>query len=205
MDHTAGENDCFINIADRFGFSWKTLWNHPNNAELRQKRKDPYLLYAGDVVHVPDRELKEVARATEKRHRFKKITETVLLRLRLLEDGQPRKNLSYTLEVEGLTFKGKTDGNGKLEHKIPARATVGRLITAEDNYLLDIGRLDPISEIAGVQQRLSNLGYLGHASNGVVTEETRAALQAYQEKHGLEANGEITEQTRNSLIGAHGT
>jgi murein L,D-transpeptidase YcbB/YkuD len=205
MDHTAAENDCFINIADRYGFSWKTLWNHPNNAELRQKRKDPYLLYAGDVVHVPERDLKEVERATEKRHRFKKITEMVLLRLRLLEDGEPRRNLSYTLEVEGLTFKGKTDGNGKLEHRIPARATVGRLITAEDNYLLDIGRLDPVTEIAGVQQRLSNLGYLGHESNGIVTEETRAALQAFQEKHGLEANGEITEQTRNSLTGAHGT
>lgn len=204
MDHTAEENDCFISIADRYGFSWKTLWNHPNNAELKQKRKDPYLLYAGDVVHVPERELKEVARGTEKRHRFKKATQVVLLRLRLLEDGEPRRNLSYTLEVEGLTYTGKTDGNGKLEHPIPAGATVGRLLTAEDNYVLDIGRLDPVSEISGVQQRLSNLGYLGHTSNGVLTEETRAALQAFQEKHGLEANGEITEQTRNSLAGAHG-
>jgi N-acetylmuramoyl-L-alanine amidase len=127
------------------------------------------------------------------------------VRLRLLEDGQPRRNLKYTLEVEGQTFSGRTDGDGKLEHKIPSKASVGRLITAEDSYALNIGKLDPVTEITGIQERLKNLGYLGDAADGVLTENTKAALRAFQEKHHLEADGEITEQTRNKLAELHGT
>jgi hypothetical protein len=205
MDYTVGENDCFSNIAERFGFSWEKLWNHPDNAELKQKRKNPNILYPGDVIHIPDKELHEVSRPTEKRHRFQKLSQTVLLRLRLLEDGQPRRNLSYTLEVEGQTFSGATDGDGKLEHKIPAKSSVGRLITTEDSYMLNIGRLDPVTEIAGVQERLKNLGYLGDAADGVLTENTKAAIKTFQEKHHLDATGEITEQTRNKLAEIHGT
>ena len=205
MKYTVAENDCFINVAERFGFSWEKLWNHPENAELKQRRKNLNILYPGDVIHIPDKELHEVSRPTDKRHRFQKLSQTVLLRLRLLEDGEPRRNLSYTLQVEGQTFSGTTDGNGKLEHKIPAKATVGILITAEDNYVLNIGRLDPVTEIAGVQERLRNLGYLGDAANGVLTDNTKAALKAFQEKHNLDATGEITEQTRNKLTELHGT
>jgi peptidoglycan hydrolase-like protein with peptidoglycan-binding domain len=79
------------------------------------------------------------------------------------------------------------------------------LITAEDSYALNIGKLDPVTEIAGVQERLKNLGYLGDAADGVLTENTKAALRAFQEKHHLEADGEITEQTRNKLAELHGT
>lgn len=203
--HAAGENDCFINIAERFGFSWEKLWNHPENAELRQRRNNPNILFPGDLIYVPEKEPYEVSRATDKRHRFQKLTQMVLLRLRLLEDGQPRSNLSYTLDVEGQTFHGTTDGNGKLEHKIPAKANVGRLITAEDDYVLRIGRLDPVTEIAGIQDRLKNLGYLGDAADGVLTENTKAALKTFHEKHDLGASGEITEQTRNKLVELHGS
>ena len=205
MKYTVGENDCFVNVAERFGFSWKKLWNHPENAALKQKRKHLNILYPGDVIHIPDKDLHEVSCPTDKRHRFRKLSTTILLRLRLLEDGQPRRNLSYTLDVDGQIFSGTTDRDGKLEHTIPAEATGGSLITAEDSYALNIGRLDPVTEIAGVQERLKNLGYLGDAADGFLTESTKAALRAFQENHSLDANGEMTEQTCNKLAEAHGT
>ena len=62
--------DCFYNLSRQEGFHWETLWNHSNNADLRERRKHPNVLLPGDEVFVPDLTVKEVARPTDQRHRF---------------------------------------------------------------------------------------------------------------------------------------
>jgi N-acetylmuramoyl-L-alanine amidase len=110
MDYVAQQHDCFANIAKHHGFSWKALWDHPQNSMLKQKRKIPTVLYPGDIVYIPDKEPRVEYGATGKRHRFTKKNELIYFRVRLLEDGKPRKYLKYELRVENHTYQGQTDG-----------------------------------------------------------------------------------------------
>ena len=205
MEYTVQQNDCLANLAAQFGFSWKTIWNHPQNAQLKQKRKNPNILLPGDIVFIPEKKLKEESAASQKLHRFKKKREKVMFRLRLLEEGEPRRNTAYTLLVGDLTFRGTTNGEGKLEHEIPADAHSAILTTAEDSYSLQLGGLDPVEEVSGAQHRLQNLGFLPAAADGELNESTSAALRDFQQQHGLTVNGELTEATKSKLLEIHGS
>ncbi len=205
MEYTVQQKECLANLAAQFGFSWKTIWNHPQNAQLKQKRKNPNVLLPGDLLFIPERKLKEVSAASQQLHKFKKKREKVMFRLRLLEEGEPRRNVDYTLQVGDLTLRGTTNGDGKLEHEIPADATEAVLTTAEDSYSFQLGGLDPVEEISGMQHRLQNLGYLAEAADGELNDSTRAALRDFQEKNGLTVNGEFTDETKNKLLELHGS
>lgn len=204
QNHIVESGECISSIALAEGFFWETLWNHPQNADLKHQRKDPNILFPGDSVFIPDLQLKQEIRSTETHNRFVKRNNHVTLRLRLLDDFKPRASLKYTLVVNGLTLNGETDGEGHLRQKIPASATSALLLTAEDAYNLEIGVLDPISENTGVQHRLRNLGYLGEVASGEIDDETTAALSRFQKDHGLSATGELTEETRKKIESVHG-
>ena len=45
--HVVAQGEYFSLIAARFGFAWKTLYEHPANAELRKKRPDPNVICPG--------------------------------------------------------------------------------------------------------------------------------------------------------------
>jgi hypothetical protein len=77
--------DCIASIAFAHGFFWKTVWDDPSNAELRNQRKSPYILLPGDQVTIPQRRLKEESRASEQRHRFKLKGVPVIVRLKILQ------------------------------------------------------------------------------------------------------------------------
>ncbi len=53
--YTVKPGDYLVKIANEHGIAnWKTIWDHPNNAELRKKRKSPDVLFPGDQVYVCD-------------------------------------------------------------------------------------------------------------------------------------------------------
>ena len=86
VSYTVKQGDHLSSIAKAYGFSdYETIWNDPNNAELKQLREDPNVLFPGDVVYIPDRELRVEARATEVRHKFVKHGKAIKIRL-VLED-----------------------------------------------------------------------------------------------------------------------
>ncbi|HUA57267.1 MAG TPA: hypothetical protein VML19_00835, partial [Verrucomicrobiae bacterium] len=64
------DGDCIGSIAFSRGFDWDTLWNHPENAALKAKRRDPNILLAGDIVYIPDLSLRQQPCATDERHTF---------------------------------------------------------------------------------------------------------------------------------------
>jgi hypothetical protein len=93
-------------------------------------------------------------------HRFKLKNVPAKLNMRLLDDhDKPRANLEYVLEIEGKEFKGTTDGGGAIKVSVPPGAKAGRLILVSEaeEYDLDLGSLDPIEQLTGVQARLSLL------------------------------------------------
>ena len=65
ISYQVKEGDCLSSIAFEQGFFPDTIWNHSNNAVLKEKRKDPNVLMQGDVVFVPDREQDWVEQSVE--------------------------------------------------------------------------------------------------------------------------------------------
>jgi hypothetical protein len=202
------QGDCLSSIAFEHGFFWETLWNHANNADLKQKRKDPNVLFPGDEVYIPDKKEKEVACASEQRHRFKRKGVPEILRIRFLDaEGQPRDGLPYVLDIDGMVLKGTTKDDGTIEEHIPpdARKAVITLGTGDEEEVreFNLGHLDPVTEITGVQGRLNNLGYHCGDEYGVLGEKTRRAISEFQADHGLKATGELDDQTRKTLDKEH--
>ena len=189
------QGDCISSIADELGLKWEAVWNHGNNASLRAKRKDPNVLYPGDEVYVPDREIKELSRNTDQKHKFVKKGEPTKLKLRLLDDYQPRAGVKYQLEIDGVAKSGTTDSNGFITEMIPAGARSGRLLVGQgstkDYYDLRLGELDPLETEEGIRGRLIDLGFGADNLND--------AISAFQKREGLETTGEANEATQNRL------
>ena len=64
INYQVKQGDCISSIAFEHGFFGDTIWNHPNNKDLKTKRQDPNILMPGDMVFVPDKRLKEVSEST---------------------------------------------------------------------------------------------------------------------------------------------
>jgi hypothetical protein len=207
-EHVAQQGECISSIAASYGFSLQRVWKHPNNSRLRELRKNPYVLCPGDVVYVPDKEMRVEDCDTDNRHKFVRKGVPEMLRLVLLDyDGNPRPNINYQLSIDDSIVSGTSDAQGLIECFISPLAKEAKLNLVDENeeYTLSLGYLDPISEITGVQGRLNNLGFGCGALDGVAGSRTASALQQFQEKHDLTVSGEIDDQTRQMLDQVHGS
>jgi N-acetylmuramoyl-L-alanine amidase len=158
-------------------------------------------------VTIPPIEQKEEPGETEMLHRFVRRGEPSMLRLRLLlEDEQPRANQPYVLEIDGQRFEGTTDVNGKLQAPMPGNARRARLVVGPDDaaYDLQLGHMEPVDSIRGIQHRLKNLGYAPGPIDGQFGPQTHAALTCFQQDRELEETGEADQPTRAALLEAHG-
>lgn len=195
--HTVIRGDCISSIAANAGLTWQQVWDAPENAKLKELRKDPNILSAGDVVFVPEKTLKTVSGGTNSRHRFVKKGVPAMFRMQLFDGAEPRKNQSYVLVVDGKEYKGTTNGEGVLEEPISPSAVMGALTIGPDNFhiSLEFGHIDPITELSGLQARLTNLGFDCGSINGILDDATRAAISAFQYRFGLEQTGQPNEAT----------
>jgi N-acetylmuramoyl-L-alanine amidase len=207
-DYEVKQGDCIASIACEQGFSPDTLWSHPENAQLRRLRKDHNILLPGDIVHIPDKQLKEVSAATGARHRFQRTGLAEMLRIILQdEQGQPRADVSYILTIDGYNHDGITGTDGLIEYPIPADAREASLRIQEGErqrvYLLPIGQLDPIDETSGVQMRLRNLDFYGGEVDGALNNETQAAIEEFQRHYGLDPTADLNVATRDKIREVH--
>jgi N-acetylmuramoyl-L-alanine amidase len=201
--HTVEQGDCVSSIAKKTGHFWQTIWNHPTNAKLKTLRGDPNLLLAGDQVYVPDHRPKDETIASDQEHRFRRKGEPTWLTLKLMAGGGPRANEDYMLEVAGEKRFGRTDGEGRLRERIPGDAPTAILRIAGDVYTLDLGCVDPIRTLTGVQARLNNLGFSCGPVDGRLGPRTRGALNAFRQSVGLPAADDIDDAVRKKLETAH--
>src|SRR5208337_3002899 len=56
VPYVVRQGDYLAQIAFRRGFVADRVWSAPENATLREARKDPNILAPGDILHVPDDE-----------------------------------------------------------------------------------------------------------------------------------------------------
>jgi N-acetylmuramoyl-L-alanine amidase len=214
VHHRVSQGECLASIASAHGLHWRTIYNHPLNAELRSKRPNPNLLYPGDEIVIPDPEQKEVDRSTDGRHQFVATSLTTRLRIKLQDrDGQPYTRARYVLTIAGNDKEGATDGNGMIEETIRADVTCATLrawlrLSPDDPeeeffWSLAPGSLDPVDTITGVQARLNNLSFFCGAVDNIVGPRTKAALRNFQSSAHLRVTGAIDDATRSKLRTLH--
>ena len=99
IEHEVHQGDCISSISYEYGFIWETIWNHPNNAQLKKARKDPNLLAPGDLVFIPDKTLKDERRATGQMHRFQLKSVPAKLRIQPFKGEEPRANQAGIIDA----------------------------------------------------------------------------------------------------------
>jgi hypothetical protein len=218
------QGECVQSIAFARRMHWKTIWDDPRNAILKQAR-DPNILLPGDRLHVPDPEPKTVDAETDRRHTY--VVEGIWSRvhIRMVEwapapeqpdnepdggmmEAKPRAHVPYVLVIEERSFSGTTDADGWIDHVISPGARQGKLILEPGTsraYTLPLllGGLDPMPAASGVCQRLANLGFGADTDLQPDSAEFQDAVQAFQTANGLEPSGVVDAETRAKLQELH--
>lgn len=206
---TIQQGDCLTSIALAQGFAPEQLWDHPENAALKQLRKSPNALLPGDQVEVPELEEREESAATGSFARFQLSSiKPAKLRVRMTRHGEPRADEPYELTFEDdTTLSGTTDSEGWIEQPLPTAAMRVTLSLRDGNerHILKLGHLDPHDSPSGMQQRLRALGYYFGALDEDLGPQTRAALRRFQAKQNLEVTGEADEATLDAVFEAYGS
>jgi hypothetical protein len=203
-------------IAAEQGLFWQDLWDLPENLSLKILRHDPYVLFPGDEVFIPDLRVAEWQRPTDQMHKFVLKGSTERLKIVFTdENDKPITNAPYTLQVEAASggnkkqFKGKTNGMGAIEQAIPPDAWKGHIVVdlegEQREYWISLGKIDPVTEISGVQGRLMNLGYYTGPLDGQMSAYTTTALLLFQEKYQLPPTGKNDEATQSKLKALFGS
>jgi hypothetical protein len=203
INYTVQQGDCVSSIAFQYGFFPDTIWNHSANASLKELRKDPNILLPGDVVVVPDLTFREESCATDARHKFVVRGVPALFRLQVFDGTTPRASQKYSLTIDQKLFQGVTDKHGVLMVEIPPDAEKAHLVIGPDVYDLDLGHLDPVTELSGIQARLNNFGFDCGPADGQLTDRLRLALRIFQSLFGLERTGEPDQATIQKLEELH--
>ncbi len=218
ITYTVRQGDYLAKIAGDHGFAdWKPIWQHARNEALREKRKNPNVLFPGDQLFIPDAERQQLDAQTERKHRFS--VERGKLKLLLRFDDQhvgPVAGARCRLEVGDQTFQLVTDAQGRIEQEIAPGAEAG-LVVVEDPETplvevilpLRIGHLDPVEETSGQSARLNNLGYFAGPFADQTPDEAalslRSAIEEFQCDDGLVVDGVCGARTQAALKKAHGS
>lgn len=209
MKHIVRQGEYLSRIARQYGYSdWKTIWNDPANATLKDKRKNPNILYPGDEVFIPDKSDKHELRATDKQHRFT-VKRTPLKLIVVLDRryARPLANVHGELSMQGDSSELSTDGKGKFERDITPMLDEVRVTTRDSKTAIDdqgitlrVGYLDPIDQESGQRERLNNLGYGASIADDADADEKqrvlRSAIEEFQCDNQLTVDGICGPQTQ---------
>ena len=208
IDRTVRQGDTTESLAAPRGLFSQTVWDHPRNAALRAKRRNPNVLREGDVLFLPDRVLRDERCSTGRVHRFRRRGVPTDLRLRCLDiEGEPYAHEPFHLSGAGVDLRGALDGDGWMRVKVPPGASRLRLILGaegeHEDYELLVGHLDPLDELTGVCDRLRNLGYYAGPSVTEPTEALRDAVRWFRREAGMDASDEVDGALRDALRRGH--
>lgn len=205
--------DYVLKIATRNGFAdYHTLWNHPKNALLKQKRHNPNTLVPGDVLFIPDKQQRQVSRSTGNTHHFAISAPRVRLRIVLLIEGREPKQAECWWDAPGKNDTLYSDGDGLIEQEIPVTLANGdlRVYDPESTYEsapmfhAKVGYLYPVEEPQGQMARLHNMGYYLGPEGQIDPYAFRSALEEFQCDYGLPVSGKCDASTRQRLVEVYG-
>ncbi len=198
--HRVKQGECLGTIAARYGYMWQTIYEAPENEALRRRRPNPNVLFPGDEVVIPEKQVIHERVATGRQHEFTVPRQGWELRLKLRDiDHEPIAGVPWSLRIEGEAepVTGTTENDGLIAVPCPGQARRATLTVFGREHTLMIGALDPVSRVTGVQQRLARLGFDPGPVDGMVGPRTRAALRAFQEtQDDIADTGRLDDATR---------
>jgi hypothetical protein len=153
--------DHLASIAYKFGFDADTVWNDPSNAALRELRPDPNILFAGDVLQIPNQDKPPAQTSLQPGSSNSFVAPAATMTITLTFSDPALASQAYTIqELPNVT--GATDGNGLMSFTAPVTLSVATITftTPGTSYPCRIGNLDPIGTLSGIFQRLQNLGFI---------------------------------------------
>lgn len=214
VDHIVSQGEHTFGIARDYGFSdYHKIWDHPNNADLKSKRKNPNTLFPGDHLYIPDLQTGEYSGSTDQQHSFRARNSKLKLRLTLEDQYEkPIASAACLLVIETESHHLTTDGAGKIELEIPPSAHNATLVIQDAQQTpyagltipIKIGDLDPLEEVSGQRARLNNLGYVCAETGSADSAEFRSAVEEFQCEQELQVDGICGTNTQARLKQVHG-
>lgn len=206
IQHEIGAGECISTLEQRYGVPATDIWDHEDNAALRESRTDPNVLAKGDIVVIPEHDRTTRVFAPGGKYKFELDAHLVDFNLKLQDGTRPIADEPYVLELGATRIEGVTDGDGLVAERIPATATAGLLtLTGRGEVLeLRIGHLAPPEHWLGAGQRLRNLGVWDGPPAAQPSEETTEALVRFQRIAALPNSGELDAATAAALAQEHG-
>jgi hypothetical protein len=131
ITYTIAAGDCLYSIGVDSGIPWQKIWNHPNNADLKNLRLNPNILLPGDVLFIPDPLLRTNRGATDQQHRFVLKSALAKLRLRVVKPD-PEKIVKDDREVTYARDKDVVTSDP------PAQLGVPQVAWSQCPYVLEI-------------------------------------------------------------------
>lgn len=157
--HVVKEGEHISSIAEQYRFMhYESVWNAPENATLREKRRIPHQLVPGDEVFIPDKSRKTVRIRAGGRYTIAIRAETLYLRVRVRDIfGEPIASASGTLHVGHAGLAVSSDPDGIVEAPISRDTSDATLEIAGHMFQLSIGGLHPSDMPSGQWGRMLNL------------------------------------------------
>jgi N-acetylmuramoyl-L-alanine amidase len=212
VNYVVQAGDYLSKIAHQHGFpDWRTIYNHPQNADFRRRRPNPNLIYPGDQLFIPDKDPKTVDVPSGKSTTFVLHGATEKLEIRLIDfEGHPLAGVACALTLDGAEVAVTTDGQGVLRHDIRRNLSQALLTVNGVTTTLQIGQLNPMDDtedegVSGVQGRLANLGYYGGAIDGQPGDETREAIRGFRRDNDLSESDAIDAPLKDKLRQKYGS
>lgn len=219
--HIVQQGEYLGRIVARHGHrDWKRVWEASENADLREKRQNPNVLYPGDRVFVPEFETAERPGATQQRHRFQVKGSIPKLIIEFRDIGnQPITNAECELRLSTGPVSLTTDSQGRIEQLICTEDEIATLafrdreIPFPPEIPVMIGHLDPVDQVSGQIARLNNLGYVAGTlpiQTGSPEDERskaaqlKSAIEEFQCDQKLQVDGLCGPATQKKLKEVHG-
>lgn len=146
--HIVEQGEFLASIALKHGFrDWRVIWNHPDNAALKARRKNPNVLFPGDELRIPERTAGVAAAATGRLTTFVTGTNDVLLNITFENtSAKPLASRSGQLTIGGRPATGPLVKKGPIPMNTDAKGTLplafrnfqdGKLVASEGAFAFD--------------------------------------------------------------------
>ncbi|MBU2894053.1 peptidoglycan-binding protein [Colwellia sp. D2M02] len=215
QQHTVAQGETLLRIARQYGYKTSTaLYNHPSNAEFKALRPDPNLIFPGDIITIPAKKEKFMPLRASSINTFVVQNEKEYFRLKVFyEDGRDITGKRIVLNIGSQTIDTVLPTDGLVEVELNENDTLTAQIdlylkegetTPSKSFTAQVGELDPVDTLSGVQARCNLLGFDCGKVDGINGAKTKAGVKGFQFVHGLEVDAIAGKKTKAKLKQVYG-